>query len=361
MSYNAETGEYEGKIFEMSSLIPYDANTMPASIMNTSDSILLLTENATSQGDRKIYRIPKSSPSTYVALASDQDAFLNAATSITRDFVVEPTGSVIFSRSIAAEKINAANVRVVKGGANAWVNPAAITGTCFPAIPTYINGVELMSPFSSGVDGKILMSHTGATAATNRLLAVQRTGLTSALGTDCAGVTTGGLSTVVHANATGLAGPVSFNAAGANPVAMVYVRTPAPATTAGKLIVAYSTPINSLFDNTISFNTGIVIWDVNEASDTAVTFVNPIIVYRDPQVVWAPSALAYDASTSSLYVSVGGSPGAINQTTANNPYNVEKFTIDLTGATPLQRVTVNNKSYFLGNSATKCISALAIE
>jgi hypothetical protein len=364
-SFDSTTGTFNGLTIKMDAIAPIDVNTTPVDIINRTDDILVLTENASQQINRRVLKIPKTSPETYTTLFSDGDAFTALATNIPKAMVLDPIdGSLQFSKTISAEKVTAGNVRVVKGGANAWINPAAITGTCFPAIPAApgIVDIGLISPFTPGLDGKTIMLHAGAAAATNRILAVQRTGLTSTTAADCAGVTAGGLSTVAHTNGPGLAGPVTFNAAGASPTAMVII--PGASATTYKMIVAYSTPIATLFDNNTSFNTGLVVWDVTEGSDTAVTFTNPIIIYRNTTVVWAPSALAYDAATSSLYVAVGGAPGVINQTASNYGYNIEKFTVDLAAVAPatvLTRVHKDFKPFFEGNESTRCISGLAIE
>ena len=364
-SYDTVSGSFNGVTIKMSEVAPIDVNTTPVDVVNRADDILILTENASQQINRRVLRIPKLAPSTYTSFINDGDAFSAIAAQIPKAMAYDTTdGSVQFSKTIAAEKVTAGNVRVVKGGANAWINPAAITGTCFPAVPATpgIVDIGLIAPFTLGVDGKTIMLHAGATAATNRILAVQRTGLTSATATDCAGVTAGGVSTIAHLNGPTLAGPVAFNAAGASPTAMVII--PGASATTYKMIVSYSTPIATLFDNNTSFNTGLVVWDVTEGSDTTIAFANPVIIYRNTNVVWAPSALAYDASTRSLYVAVGGAPGVINQTASNYGYNVEKFTVDLAAVAPnavLTRVHKDFKPFFTGNENTRCISGLSVE
>jgi hypothetical protein len=364
-SYDSVSGAFNGVTLKMDAVSPIDVNTTPVDIINRTDDVLVLTENASQQINRRVLKVPKLAPTTYTSFISDGDAFSSAATNIVKAMALDSTdGSIQFSKSLFGEKVTAGNVRVVKGGANPWINPAAITGTCFPAIPAApgIVDIGLIAPFTAGLDGKTIMLHGGATAATNRILAVQRTGLTSATAADCAGVTAGGLSTVVHTNGPGLAGPVAFNAAGASPTAMVII--PTSTATAYKMIVAYSTPIATLFDNNTTFNTGLVMWDLTEGSDTAVTFTNPVIIYRNTNIVWAPSALAFDSTDNTLYVAVGGAPGVVNQTTSNYGYNIEKFTVDIAAVAPatvLTRVHTDNKPFFIGNENTRCISGLAIE
>ncbi len=367
-SYDSVSGAYNGVELAMSQVSPVDVNTTPVHVINRSSDLLVLTENASQQINRRVLKVPKASPTTYSAFLDDGDAFTNLATHIAKSFAYDSTdGSIQFSKTILVEKILPNNVRAVKGGANPWINPVAITGTCFPAIPAApgIVGLDILSPFSTGVDGKTVMLSAGPVAGvanTNRIFAVSRTGLTSATPADCNGVTGTGISTVAHINGPGLAGPISIVAPGANPTAMVKIATSTPGTY--KLIVAYSTQIVTQFDNNTNFNTGLVMWDMVETSDTLVTFLTPTIIYRNSNVVWAPSALAYDSATSSLYVAVGGAPGVINQTSSNYGYNIEKFTVNLAAVAPatvLTRIHTDNKPFFTGNQNTKCISSLAIE
>ena len=336
------------------------ANTVPQAMIDKGDHILLLTENATTMSDRKIFRIMKNDTSTYFVHATDPTAFTATATHITRSMAQDADGSISFTKSLFAERINSLGIRIVKGGANPWVNSAAATGNCFTAAATQIQNVTLMQPFTAMNQGKLLFIHAGATAATNRIGAIQRSGLTSATAADCAGSNpAGGASTVAHVNAPNLTGPVTFVATGASLTSMVYIRTPAPATTTGKLIVSYSGSVATAFDNNTTFNYGVVMWNVTEASDTAVTIDTPTILWRDESVVWAPSSMAYDSSTGSLYVAVGGAPGVINQTTAGYGYNIEKFSLDIN--TPLMtRVSKNNQPFIIGNAYTKCISNMVV-
>jgi hypothetical protein len=335
-------------------------NTVPQALIDKGDHVLLLTENATNFSDRKIFKINKANPGTYVVYANDPTAFTVTPTHITRSMAQDVDGTMIFSKSLFAERLNTLGVRIAKGGANPWVNAAAATGNCFTAAAAQIQQVALMTPFTNMNQGKLLFIHTGATAVTNRIGIVQRTGLTSGTAGDCAGSSpAGGASTVVHANAPNLTGPVAMPATGDSLTSMVYIPTPAPALTSGKLLVTYSGSVATAFDNNTTFNYGIVMWDITETSDTVATVANPVIIYRDESVLWAPSAMAYDASTSSLYVAVGGSPGSVNQTTQAFGYNIEKFTLDL--ATPsMTRVSPNNQPFITGNAYTKCISHMML-
>ncbi len=335
--------------------------TVPQFMIDKGDHILMLTENATTFSDRKIFKVNKADPTTYEVHANDPTAFTIAATHITRAMAQDLDGSITFSKSLFAERLNSLGVRIVKGGANPWVNPAAATGSCFVAAGSQIQSVALMTPFTNTNQGKLLYIHAGGTAAANRIGVVQRTGLTSGLGTDCAGSSpAGGASVVGLSNAPNLTGVLTT--AGSSLTSMIYIPTPAPALTTGKLLISYSAMTATAFDNNSAFNYGVVMWNITESADSGIGVVlidTPTILWRDESVTWAPSAMAYDASSGSLFVAVGGSPGLMNQTTQAYGYNIEKFSLDL--ATPIMtRVSKNNQPYIIGNSNTKCISHMMI-
>ncbi len=358
--WSTTNGAALGTFTDLNQATSVSVNTVPQALIDKGDYVLMLTENATTMGDRKIFKIKKNDPGTYITYANDPTAFNAVAANITRSMSMDTDGTLIFSKSVGAERLNTVGARLVKGGANPWINPLAATGNCFTAAGTLISKVTTIAPFSGQNQGKTIYLHAGATAVLNRIGAVQRTGLTSATAADCAGSSpAGGASTVVHVNGGTLSGPVALAATGSSLTSMVYIPTPSPATTTGKLLVTYAPSVVTQFDNNTTFNTGIVSWDVTETSDTAITFANPTIIWRDDSVVWAPSAMTYDASTSSIYVAVGGAPGVINQTTGNYGYNIEKFSLDTTSFL-LTRVSANNQPFITGNAYTKCITDLAV-
>ena len=358
--WSTGTGLFNGTFTDLNVGSNVSVNTVPQAMIDIGDSILLLTENATTTGDRKIFKIVKNNPGTYITYANDPSAFTAIATHIMRAMALDVDGTITFSKSVAGERLNTLGVRINKGGANAYINPAAATASCFTAAATDIQGVALMVPFTNMNQGKSVYIHAGNTAALNRIGIIQRTGLTSGTAADCvASSPAGGVSATAHVNAPNLAGPVIFSATGPALTSMVYIPTPAPAVTTGKLLVTYSASVNTAFDNNTNFNYGVVSWDITETSDTAATITNPVILFRDESILWAPSAITYDATTNSVYVAVGGSPGLVNQTTQNFGYNIEKFTLDMN--TPMMtRVSINNQPFIVGNSQTKCISHMAI-
>lgn len=359
-TWNTDTGVSKGIFADLNNAYNVSINTVPQAMVDKGDSILLLTENATTMGDRKIFKIKKSSPNNFSIFANDPLAFGANTLHITRTLVQEPDGSILFNKSLGIERLNSSGVRIVKGGVNPWVNPAGVTGNCFTAAASLVTQMDVMNPYTSTTRGKLIYLHSGNTAVLNRIGIVQRTGLTSTTVGDCAGSSpVGGASTVAHTNATPLTGPATFVGTGTSLTSMVYIPTSAPFATAGKLIVANAPSVATAFDNSASFNHGLVMWDVNETSDTVATLTNPYIIWRDESVVFAPTAMAYDASTSSLYVAVGGSVGLMNQTTQGLGYNVEKFTLDITNRL-LTRVMINQQPFIQGNANTRCISGLLV-
>ena len=362
--WSSVNGAFDEVFTDLNVASSVSVGAVPQALVDKGDHVLMLTENATAFGDRKIWKIFKNDPGTYISYANDPTAFTNTPTHITRSMSQDVDGSIVFSKSLMAERVNSVGARITKGGANPWVNPLATTGACFNGAGAQIQKVHTIAPFTGTNQGKTIYIHAGATAIANRIGAVQRTGLTSATAADCAGSNPlGGISTVAHANATGLSGPIIFSATGPSLTSFVYIPTPAPATTTGKMLVTYSGSVNTAFDNNTNFNYGIVMWDVTEVSDsgagTAITFTNPLIVWRDESIVWAPSAIAYDSTDNSVYVAVGADIGVVNQTTRNYGYNIEKFTLNM--STPsLTRVSTNNAPFIIGNTYTKCITDITL-
>ena len=358
--WDTSTGTSKGVFTDLNVGNNVSVGTVPQAMIDKGSYILLLTENATTMGDRKVFKVDKTDPTIYTVFANDPTAFNAVAANITRSMSMDVDDTLSFSKSVAIERLNTLGVRIVKGGANAWINPAAATGNCATAAATLIPQIAHMTPFTNMNQGKLIYLHAGNTAALNRIAIAQRTGLTSGTAGDCAGSSpAGGASAVAHTNAPNLTGPVTFLGTGASLTSMVYIPTPAPASTTAKLIVSYSASVNTAFDNNTNFNYGIVMWDITETSDTAVTIGNPVILWRDESIVWAPSAMAYDSTDGSLYVAVGGSPSLINQTRQNFGYNIEKFTLDIN--TPkMTRVSNNNQPFIIGNANTKCISNMII-
>lgn len=320
------------------------------SLIDNDESILMLTENAVNTGDRKIFSIPKLSPYNTNVFASDALALTSTAAHITRSMLRDNDGTLLFSKSIAVEKIGTNSLRVPMG-ANPWVNAPA--GTCATST-TFMSALTVLPAYNGANTGKLIFAHQGTTAAANRL------GIISNDGYSIAGNCLNGyqISAVAHTNAPNVSGPLTFSTAGPSPTAMVYIATPGGPTT-GKLLVAYSASVATELNNSTNLNYAIVMWNVNETSASAAALSNPVVLYRDFADIFGISAMAYDADSNSLYVATASQPGTANQTTSGYGYKIEKFTLNLT--TPLLSIVrVNNKSFLERSSATKCISSMMI-
>lgn len=344
-------GSYQGGFFE--------PETGAQALVDNNDKLLLLTENAVSPSlGRLIFQIPKNSPFNTTTYASDSNAFTQVAGHITRSMAMNSNSTLLFSKSVSVEKIGTNTLRIPKPGPAAFVdNPgAACAGS-----NTFVSAVAVMPPFTGEETGKIIYAHQGATAASNRLGIISQNGY--AVVGDC--LSSRQISTVVHANDTGLSGAiVAPNAvAGSSPTAMVYIPTPAGPNT-GKLLVAYSAAVNTDMDNSANLTYAIVMYDIDEASAAAATIsANATILYRSSDNIFGISAMAFDSSDNSLYVATASQPGTANQATQAYGYKIEKFTFNLAnlGSSPiLTLVRENNQPFIDRSSLTKCITSMTV-
>lgn len=333
----------------------FAAETGIQSLIDSGNSIYALTENSLTMTDRKILKIPKASPYNTVTYSNDPAAFTNTAAHITRNMAMDADGTLLFSKSIAVEKIGT-NVLRIPMGANPWVNAPA--GSCATS-NALMTAVNVMPLFTGATSGKLIYAHQGATAALNRLGIISMNGYNAAA--DCLnGVQ---ISATTHVNAPGITGALTFNATnGVSPTAMVYI--PNSGSTGGKLIVAYSTSVATDMNNNSNLVFAIVMWTVTETALGTATLATaapnlPVVLYRDWTNIFGISAMAYDPATGSLYVSTPSQPGVANATTSGYGYKIEKFALDLT--TPsLTLIRPNNKPFLDRSSATKCITGLAV-
>lgn len=347
--------EYQGGFFA--------PETGAQSIIDNGQTLLMLAENQTNMGDRKIFSIPKVNPYNTVIYASDSNALTQVSNDITRSMVLNPDGTLLFSKTRSIEKLNTSGVRIPVGG-GPYVN--APGGGCATST-TFMSGIATLPPFTGTSAGKIIFSHAGATAATNRLGIINQDGYLVAA--DCRnGVAVGSIPLVNDAT---LSGAVSMDVTtAANPTAMVYIPdSTATAPVIGRLLVAYSAPTNASTDmtNSSDFNHGIVMYDIAESSASAASIDNTAskpatILYRDSSIAFGISAMTYDSTDGSLYVATASQPGVANQLTQSYGYKIEKLTLNLaaSGSPKLTLVRESNKPFIERNSFTRCISSMAI-
>ena len=350
--YNADTGDSTG-IFLDYNLGYFVAGTAPTTMIDLGDSIMVSNENGVA-GNRAIVTLPKSDPTafkTYYANATTLSAQL-------RHFARDSDGSLLIARTSAIEKVTNAPQRAIVN-TFPWVTPTA--GTC-GASNTQMSAVALIPAYSAGgaTNGKIIFAHAGGAAATNRIGIVQESGWSANVAIDCLASSQ---TNVPHGFASNIPQRTFATAAvGPSPTAMVYIPTTSVASITGRLIVAVANNVTAnSAAGVYNFNHGIVSWDVNETAYGTVTISNPFILFDNASIVYGPSAIAYDAASSSIYVGVGGEPGvaAANFATNNVPYNIEKFTYSISANT-LTRVSVNNKPFIQGTAITKCVSGIVV-
>ena len=348
--FAASNGASQGPLFDYSSALSGMSSLIsPVAIRNNGTHLYVLNEGGT--GQRTLTSVPKDNPYAYTTIIANNNSAFTGALS---NFSVDDEGSFLISKSTGIEKFNSNSARLTASGA-AWVS--APGGAC--ATATTSMSAVLTLPSSSGIIGHVIFSHQGITSSTNRIGIVY--GSTGYINTsNClAGAQ---INTVTHTKATNLAsGSIAFGATSTSPSSMVYIPYTS-GTVVGKLLVSYS---NSQTSNPVSgvvttLNHGIVAWDVSQASASVATLSNPIVLTEDHNKVFAVSAMAYDATTSSLYIAVGGNLGSANQSSVG--YNIEKYTLNLTNAATtgptLTRAT--SAPFILGGSNTKCISGLAV-
>lgn len=346
--YDTSTGSYTGNLLDYN-LGYFVAGTAPQNLVDMGSTILVSNENAAA-ANRALISIPKSDPTAFKSYYANATALASAIRGIARD----ADGSIMVARTVGVEKITNAPQRALANTA-AWVAPTV--GTCGVS-NTSMTAVTLIPTFASGgaTASKIIFGHSGITAATQRIGIVQENGW-YATGDCLASQTT----SLAHTFASNLPQRIfATNANGSSPTAMVYVPMPTGFAFTGKLFVTYANGQTSNSNaGTYNFNHGIASWEVNETAYGTVTLLNPVVVWDNASVVYGPSAIAYDAASSTLYVGVGGEPGVVNMATNNVAYNVEKFTVDL-AANTLTRVSMDNKPFIQGTTLTKCISGLAV-
>lgn len=376
--WDTSSGSYKEKVIDWNTAAGF-TNSLPQQVFVSGSKLYILAENATTMTERKIFSVDVDNTGIYntVVPSTASAAPVAAATHIARSMKIDANGFITMNRATSIERFSPAGAIIPSPAAagTSFINPAAITGTCFPAAAlttgtvtaggTYvgIGDMAVLDPAFGKASGKTIFSINGATAANNRLSATIADGLTSATAAHCAG--TAQISTTTHTVAPDLCPQgsctVTFDTNGVSATSMVFIPTPSPATTTGKLIVTYA-PSNTAAtaqNNITNLNHAVVMWDVTEVSLTSVTFTSPVVLYNNDSILIAPSAIAYDASTSSIYVAVG--PVARTGTQSNGQgYNIEKFTLDI--STPkLTRVTDSTfKPFIVGNSDTKCISGMTI-
>lgn len=375
-TWNLQTGEYESKWLDWNTNGGF-INSFPQQIIKKDYQFFVLSENSEYMPKRQVSSFDQNQPSHYNTIIPRTSAASpqTARTHINRNIKMDQ-GVIAINRTVSIEKFNVLGSIVLDpSGTTSFINPSVATGDCFAtgalttgtvtAGGTYsgISDIALLPPIFGQSSGKIIFANMGSSSKNNRLGASIAQGMTSGVTAHCAGGVQ--ISNVVHTLAPDLCPSkncrVTFDSSGVSPTSILFIPTTAPTMTTGKLIVAYA-PSNTSKgsqSNSINLNHAIVMWDVTESSSTSIKFDRPVVLNNDDQIIIAPSAMAYDEKTSSLYVAVGTQAQSSIQTTGSG-YNIEKFELDMTTPKLTRIATKWSRPFMEGNSDTKCISGLTI-
>lgn len=319
------------------------STSFASGIVDNNDGYLYAAiENATATGSRRVERIKKEFNGSRTTWYQNSTTF----SSVMRDLAKASDGGLLVSRTTAVERLDSIPARKMATVTLAWGQTHA--GTC-ATNNTIITSIIALPSYQGTNFSKYVYSH--ATAGQNDIAIIGSSGSVAA--GDCLAnqpSTTAVLTNAVSANL----GWNNVLSANATPTAMAYIETPAPATTTGKLIVAYST--NALNTAAASgLNNALVMYDITETSSTAVTIGNGQVLFHDYQYLYGVTALAYDKENNTLYASMSNS-----LVTAPTAYNIEKFTIDITTPSATRIVNSNGSSFQTSNSFNNCVTSMFV-
>ncbi|MNT10632.1 hypothetical protein D3C72_1454730 [compost metagenome] len=281
------------------------AGNTPVAIQNyDADNIMVLVENTSSTGNRRLEKISKRSPT--VKSTFTQNTAIFSATSVLRSLLKSPIdGSFFVSRGAAAEKVNTTGARQLSGGSQPWLS--ATSGSC--QSNTNITDIALLS------NDKMLFTH--ANTAQNRFGVIAATGYANNVA-NC-------LSVQAAPQAT------------AFPTAMVYL----PAS--HQVLVAYAGNTTAADINSIWA------YDIDETTN-AITGATK--AYENSNVIYGVSAMTVDPDNGDIYVAT-----AVSTAVTVTGYNIEKFTFN-TGTKLLTRV--GSTPFSTHTFKSKCISSMFV-
>jgi hypothetical protein len=275
--------------------------------------LLVLIENTTTVGLRRIERVPKLGGSTRTTYSGN----ITALSAQARAMTLLPDGYLLVSKSTAIEKMKDGSNRLLKG-ANPWVSLSTPASSC-------TTSATLLSSMARLNNGAIVFGHAAASNA--------RIGVVDPLGYALAGDCKSALSSP---------------AATSFPTAMVYDGAN------HKLIVAYAGSTTAADINTIYS------YDVDE---TTSVLSNPQELYDSSlfgstynYLLFGVSSMTLDTTNGYLYVATAVSTA----TTAAN-YKIEKlkYAPANIGSNNPAVLSWEKTLYDFGND-TKCISSMTI-
>ena len=293
---------------------PANPGDSPVSIVSeNSSSLLVLIENTTTVGLRRIERVSKTGTSSRTTYSGN----ITALSAQARAMTLLPDGYLLVSKSTAIEKMKDGSNRLLKG-ANPWVSLSTPASSCTTSATLLSDVVRLNN-------GGIVFAHAATGTA--------RIGVVDPLGYAVAGDCKSAQS--------------SPNAA-SFPTAMAYDRTN------HKLIVAYAGNTTAADINTIYS------YDVDETTNV---LSNPQELYDSSlfgstynYLLFGVSSMTLDTTNGYLYVATAVSTA----TTAAN-YKIEKLKYAPTNIGSNNPAVLSwEKTFYDFGGDTKCISSMTI-
>lgn len=319
------------------------AGTFVASMQLGGDGyIYAAIENASVTGSRRIEKIEKKTQ------ADKSIWFQNSSvlTTAVRSLSLASDGGLILNRTSVIERFDSTPTRKLATLTLAWGQTHA--GSCATNNTLITDSISL--PAYSGTSfGKYIYAH--AAVGQNDIGIIGMNGSASA--SDCL-ANQPSTTAVLTNSVTASLGWNTTLSANATPTSLVYIPTPSPATTTGKLLVAYSTAAL----NTVSaggLNNALVMYDINETSASAATISNGQILFHDHQYFYGITGMAYDESSAALYVATSNSFLA-----APVGYNIEKFTVDINTPSAVRVTNSNGSSFETSNSYNNCVTDMFV-
>lgn len=310
---NLTTGTKDRNIADFFASPANPGDSPVAVVSENSTSLLVLVENTTTAGLRRIERAAK----TGGGQRSTYSGNITALSAQVRAMSLLPDGYVLVSKSTAIEKMKDGSNRLLKG-ANPWVSLSAPASSC-------TTSATLLSSMARLNNGAIVFGHAAVGAA--RVGVVDPLGY--ALAADCK---------------SGLAAP----SATSFPTAMVYDGVNR------KLLVAFAgnstaTDINTIYSY--------------DADETTSALSNPQKLYDSSlfgstynYLLFGVSAMTLDTTNGFLYIAT-----AVSTATTVSNYKIEKlkYAPSNIGSNNSAALSWTNTFYDFGND-TKCISSMTI-
>lgn len=319
------------------------AGTFVAGLVDGDDGYLYASvENATATGSRRIDKLEK----TFQGVRSTWYQNSSVLTTANRSLSIASDGGFVLSRSTIVERFDSTPTRKMATATLAWGQTHA--GSC-ATNNTLITDIISLPAYTGTSFGKYIYSHVAA--GQNDIGIISMNGSIGAA--ECLANQQSTAAVLTNSSTANLGWDVVLSA-NSSPTSLVYIATPAPATTTGKLLVSYSTSaLNTAAAG--GLNNALVMYDINETSTSAATISNGQILYHDHQYFYGVTSMAYDEATASMYVATSNSFAA-----APVGYNVEKFTIDTLTPSAVRVPNSNGSSFQSANSFNNCITDIFV-